>query len=121
MLDVFEKTPMQQKPIARGAVIPEAYAPDRRSANGGVGQPSSGIPSPAPPTREIPGGFRPSYDEHYREIAGKLLEIAREVRFAGARKEILQLAVKYERRAAYFDWRSAALKDRGHGDEGSPS
>jgi hypothetical protein len=97
MLDVFEKTPMQQKPIARGALIP------------------------APPTGEIPAGFRPSYDEHYREIAGRLLEIAREARFAGARREILQLAMKYERRAAYFDWRSAALKDRGHGDEGSPS
>lgn len=115
---------MQQKPIARGALIPEAHAPDRRPANGGACQPastSSGTPSPAPPTGEIPAGFRPSYDEHYREIAGKLLEIAREVRFAGARREILQLAMKYERRAAYFDWRSAALKEGAHGDEGSPS
>jgi hypothetical protein len=36
--------------------------------------------------------------EHYREIAGKLREVARQCRFPGARRELLDLAVNYERR-----------------------
>ena len=37
--------------------------------------------------------------QHYREIASKLREIARECRFPGARREILDLATRLERRA----------------------
>ena len=37
--------------------------------------------------------------EHYREIASKLREIARECRFPGARQQILDLASRLERRA----------------------
>jgi hypothetical protein len=36
---------------------------------------------------------------HYREMAQKLRELAREFRFPGARKELLDLASRYERRA----------------------
>src|SRR5690348_9994252 len=37
--------------------------------------------------------------EHYREMAKKLQELAREFRFPDARREILDLAARYERRA----------------------
>jgi hypothetical protein len=38
--------------------------------------------------------------EHYREMARKLRELAREFLFPDARQEILDLAARYERRAA---------------------
>ena len=47
---------------------------------------------------------------HYRELASKLREIARQCRFPGARKEILDLALRYERRADHFDVRSSAAR-----------
>ena len=56
----------------------------------------------------------PSDSEHYRETAGKLRELAREFRFAGARQELLALALRYERRADSLDARSAAGLDRDH-------
>jgi hypothetical protein len=37
--------------------------------------------------------------EHYREIAGQLRELARRCRFAHARFELAQLAVKFDGRA----------------------
>jgi len=40
---------------------------------------------------------------HYQEIAGRLREVARHCRLAGARTELLRLAVNYERRADHFD------------------
>jgi hypothetical protein len=43
--------------------------------------------------------------EHYREIAGMLREAARWCRFAGARKEVLHLAQRFESRADYLDRR----------------
>jgi DNA repair protein RadC len=46
---------------------------------------------------EIPGG------EHYREMAGKIREVARQCRFAGARRELLRLAKNYHQRADHFD------------------
>jgi hypothetical protein len=49
----------------------------------------------------------PSDSEHYREMARKLRELAREFRFPGARKELLGLALRYERRADNLDARSA--------------
>jgi hypothetical protein len=56
----------------------------------------------------------PSDSEHYRETARKLRELAREFRFSGAREELLDLALRYERRADNLDARSAAGLDQGH-------
>ena len=42
----------------------------------------------------------------YREVAGKLRELARQFRFPGGRQELLDLASRYERRAAQIDARS---------------
>jgi len=44
--------------------------------------------------------------EHYRELARKLRELAREIRFPGARQEVLGLALRYERRADSLDSRT---------------
>jgi hypothetical protein len=43
---------------------------------------------------------------HYREMANGLRELARQCRFRGARKELLQLAARYDRRADHFDRRA---------------
>jgi hypothetical protein len=52
--------------------------------------------------------------EHYREMARKLRILAREFRFPGARQELLDLALRYERRADSLDARSAASSDQDH-------
>ena len=52
--------------------------------------------------------------EHYREMARKLRELAREFRFPGARQELLDLASRYERRADSLDARNAADLDQDH-------
>jgi hypothetical protein len=57
----------------------------------------------------------PADSEHYREMARKLRELAREFRFPGARQELLDLALRYERRADNLDARSAAGLDQRHG------
>lgn len=49
-----------------------------------------------------------SHSEHYREMAGKLRQLARQFRFRGARQEVLDLALRYERRANDLDARSAS-------------
>ncbi len=49
---------------------------------------------------QCPGG------DHYREIAGRLRELAGFCRFPGARRELLHLAVNYARRGDYIDSRS---------------
>jgi hypothetical protein len=56
----------------------------------------------------------PSDSQHYREMARKLRVLAREFRFAGARQELLDLALRYERRADSLDARSAAGSDQDH-------
>lgn len=43
---------------------------------------------------------------HYREMANGLRKLARQCRFAGARRELLELAARYDRRADYFDGRA---------------
>ena len=48
-----------------------------------------------------------SDSEHYREMALKLRELARQFRFPGAGQELLTLALRYERRADQLDARSA--------------
>ena len=50
--------------------------------------------------------------EHYREMARRLRELAREFRFPGARKELLDLALRYDRRADHLDARTAAGLDQ---------
>jgi hypothetical protein len=60
-------------------------------------------------TMEEPQGTgTQSGGQHYREIASKLREIARECRFPGARREILDLASRLERRADELDARSGS-------------
>ena len=56
----------------------------------------------------------PSDSEHYREMAMKLRVLAQEFRFPGTRQELLDLALRYERRADRLDARSAAGLDRDH-------
>jgi hypothetical protein len=56
----------------------------------------------------------PADSQHYREIARKLRDLAREFRFPGARQELLDLALRYERRADSLDARSAAGLDQEH-------
>lgn len=60
-------------------------------------------------TMEEPQGTGKTSDGmHYREIASKLREIARECRFPGARREVLDLASRLERRADDLDARTAS-------------
>ena len=44
--------------------------------------------------------------QHYRDLANKLRDVARQCRFPGARQEILELASRYEGRARHLDRRS---------------
>jgi hypothetical protein len=44
---------------------------------------------------------------HYRDTARKLRELAGQFRFSEGRKELLDLALRYERRADDLDRRSA--------------
>jgi hypothetical protein len=65
---------------------------------------------------EQPASAGPLDSGHYREVASKLREIARLCRFPGARQEILNLALRYERRADNLDARSQSTgseQDRG--------
>jgi hypothetical protein len=43
---------------------------------------------------------------HYREVAHGLRKLARQCRFPGARRELLQLAASYDRRADHFECRA---------------
>ena len=62
---------------------------------------------------EEPQGNAASSDsDHYRDMARKVRELAREFLFAGARQELLDLALRYERRADALDARSAAGSDQ---------
>jgi hypothetical protein len=49
-----------------------------------------------------------SDSDHYRDMARKLRKLARQIRFPGARKELLELALRYERRADHLDARNKA-------------
>jgi hypothetical protein len=46
--------------------------------------------------------------QHYRELASKLRDIARQCRLPGARQELLDLALRYEGRANHLDERGGA-------------
>ena len=71
---------------------PVPDTPDRYCA----ALPEAGVLS----ARQYPDG------ERYREIDGKLREVAGQCCFPGARRELLHLAVNYERRGDYIDRRS---------------
>ncbi len=55
-----------------------------------------------------------SDSEHYREMAQKLRELARQFRFPGARQELLKLALRYERRAAQGAYFRGPIASRTH-------
>jgi hypothetical protein len=57
------------------------------------------------PTRG-PQSASPPDGAHYREMAHGLRKLARQCRFAGARRELLQLAASYDRRADHFENRA---------------
>jgi hypothetical protein len=56
-----------------------------------------------PLDRALPGN-----GAHYREIAHKLRGLARQCHFPGARRELLDLAASFDRRADYFATRAAS-------------
>ena len=56
----------------------------------------------------------PSESEHYRDMARKLQDLARQFCFPGVRQELLDLASRYERRADSLNARNAAASDRDH-------
>jgi hypothetical protein len=43
---------------------------------------------------------------HFREIANKLRDLARQCQFPGARRELLNLAASFDRRADHFESRA---------------
>ena len=47
-------------------------------------------------------GASPRDGAHYREIAYKLRDLARQCHFPGARRELLNLAASFDRRAEHF-------------------
>jgi hypothetical protein len=51
---------------------------------------------------------RPECGQHYREVAGRLRLIAQQIRYPNARREVLDLATKYEWRGDHFDTRNGA-------------
>ena len=55
-----------------------------------------------------PEGGETVESHHYRELASKLRDIARQCRFPGARQELLDLALRYEGRANHLDTRGRA-------------
>jgi hypothetical protein len=52
------------------------------------------------------GNDLPLDGAHYREVAHGLRKLARQCRFPGARRELLQLAANYDRRAEHFECRA---------------
>ena len=58
------------------------------------------------PMSEPQNSAPPPDSAHYREIADKLRELARQCRFPGARRELLDLAASYERRADHLECRA---------------
>jgi hypothetical protein len=66
---------------------------------------SRSAPSPLPMI--LPrGNDLPLDGAHYREVAHGLRKLARQCRFPGARRELLQLAANYDRRADHFECRA---------------
>jgi hypothetical protein len=53
-----------------------------------------------------------SDSSHYREMAQKLRELARDLDFAGTRKELLDLALRYDQKADDLDVGTVIRSDR---------
>jgi hypothetical protein len=49
-----------------------------------------------------PDSAPPRDDAHYRDIAQKLRDLAHQCHFPGARRELLNLAARFDRRADHF-------------------
>ena len=62
--------------------------------------------APPPLPMILRGSNLPLDGAHYREMAHGLRKLARQCRFPGARRELLQLAASYERRADHFECRA---------------
>jgi hypothetical protein len=58
------------------------------------------------PMKGPEGTVVPADGDHYREMARGLRDLARQCRFAGARRELLHLAENYDRRGDHFDARA---------------
>ncbi len=64
-------------------------------------------------THSLPAEVAPSpTGEDYRELAGKIREVAHHVRLPVARRELLHLATNYDRRADQIDRRTDLWEDR---------
>jgi len=63
------------------------------------------------PTAAQRNSSPPPGGAHFREIAHGLRILARRCRYPGARTELLQLAVSFERRADHLDARQSPLAD----------
>jgi hypothetical protein len=59
------------------------------------------------PARGLWDDAPPSGGANLRKMAQGLRSLARDCRFPGARREVLDLATKLDRRADYLDWRNA--------------
>jgi hypothetical protein len=53
---------------------------------------------------------------HFREIAHGLRSVARRCRYPGARKELLELAASFDRRADHFDAHQSPLAELDPGE-----
>ena len=82
-----------------GNAVVEATVPYKKRLGSGRRTPLAGEPQV---------NASQSDGDHYREIARQLRELARRFRFPGARQELLDLALRYERRANHLDARSSA-------------
>ena len=49
---------------------------------------------------------------HYKEMAQKLRELARDLHFPGTRTELLELALRYDQKADDLDARTAIRSDQ---------
>lgn len=61
------------------------------------------------PAGELPVEVPPPSGANLREMAQGLRHLARDCRFPGARREVLDLAARFDRRADYLDWRNALI------------
>jgi hypothetical protein len=71
------------------------------------------LPAETSPTTARRNSPPPPDGAHLREIAQGLRTLARRCRYPGARKELLELAASFDRRADHFDSHQSPLADLG--------
>jgi hypothetical protein len=91
------KAPVHYTGVEATGGAAKGEGPARSSSTFG----KSGLPALTEPAPALAGG------DHYREIAGKLRELARSTRSPGIRQELVDLARRYDRRGDHFDRRSS--------------